>query len=170
MTDFSFIQDGNIFDTDCEAIVNPVNCVGVMGAGLAKKFALRYPKVCEDFNKYSRNIITHVENSGKPLPLHGPKIYNTWENVLDKNVIMFPTKIHWRNDSKLEYVELNLIRLGKMLRFERFKSIAIPGLGCGLGGLKWEDVKPLILQHLSESEMEKIEIYEPEPVAKKKVA
>lgn len=132
---------GDIFDQDVDALVNPVNCVGVMGAGLAKQFKIRYPNM---FNWYKKECENDQFNIGEIL------YYFSSEDK--KWIINFPTKKHWKDQSTLEYIEEGLKGLCVDLVFEKnieIDSIAIPALGCGLGGLNWNDVKKLIYEYLS---------------------
>ena len=120
---------GNLLDTEAQALVNPVNCVGVMGAGLAKQFRLRYPKNFIEYQNYCQN------GSLKPGGLF---IYKEDGKV----IINFATKNHWKNNSEYEYIENGLLNLAKELK-ENPISVAIPKLGCGLGGLDWQCVQTL---------------------------
>lgn len=148
-------KTGDLFESHCEALVNPVNCVGVMGAGLALAFsykfynsALTYKLACTlNHVKIGKMLVTAV-NGGET-----------------KYVIHFPTKEHWRNDSTLEYIELGLQDLKEQISRLKLKSIAIPHLGCGCGKLKWEDVKELIRKHLSDLEDVDIQVInQPHPI------
>jgi len=122
----------DFFSNDFDCYVNPVNCVGVMGAGLAKEFKARFPhnyRVYRDFCK-----------SGYLAP---GKILFVPEK--GKFIANFPTKVDWRDPSKLEYIQLGLAELINVLENTTVKTIAMPALGCGLGGLQRNDVFPLIL-------------------------
>lgn len=126
----------SIFETGAEALVNPVNIVGVMGAGLAKQFKIRYP---DNFKCYQ------YECFGKRMKMGHVFTYKT-DIQNPKYIINFPTKRHWKEQSKVEYISSGLFSLIKGIEDNRIQSIAIPALGCGLGGLNWNDVKPLILK------------------------
>ena len=108
-------------------LVNPVNCVGVMGAGLAKKFKLMFPENYIFYRKNYRSL-----KPGKLLIYRG-----------EKTIINFPTKTHWREKSKIEYITTGLAEVEKL---ETDEFIFIPALGCGLGGLSWDKVRPEILK------------------------
>jgi len=126
---------GNIFGSQAEAMVNPVNCVGVMGKGLALKFKQMYP---ENFKAYRRAC-----HNGEVRP---GKMYVTFpDNVPPPRIIInFPTKRRWNESSRTEDINAGLADLVLVVRSERIRSIAIPALGCGLGGLDWNTVRPLI--------------------------
>ncbi len=148
-------KTGNIFESECDCIINPVNSVGVMGAGLAQQFMSRYPTPCRDWNKIY-----------EPSLLQLPKFYagESWNS--DKDIIMFPTKIHYRNPSELDFIEKSIVRTLWLIRDHDIKSLAIPAVGAGLGGLNWNDVKELIEHHFTKEIMKDIglktlEVYEP---------
>jgi O-acetyl-ADP-ribose deacetylase (regulator of RNase III) len=125
-------KKGDIFQSGCEAIVNAVNCIGVMGAGLALAFKKKFPKMHTDYKKYC--------NEGKLRPggMH------VWENDGDpKYIINFPSKDDL-SPSKLEYIVDGLEALREVIESNNIKTIAIPALGSGLGGLDYDDVRPLL--------------------------
>ncbi|MBR5949821.1 MAG: macro domain-containing protein [Actinomycetaceae bacterium] len=142
---------GDIFESGAEALVNPVNCVGVMGKGLALQFKQRFP---ENFDHYAKMC---ARNGLRPGVLfvgdYGSNriITSSWGGLLPckgesvaRYIVNFPTKRHWRDKSLLADVEAGLGALALFVQEEGVCSIAIPPLGCGLGGLAWEDVRPLI--------------------------
>jgi len=142
----------DIFKSDCEAITNTVNCVGAMGAGLALAFKRRYPEMYKEY--------VEVCNKGelRPGKLH------IWENPNSppKYIINFPTKDDFRKDSEMSYIIEGLVTLKDEIKARGIKSIAVPSLGCGYGGLLYEDVKPLLEQFAKNlPENIKIVIYEP---------
>ena len=128
----------NIFESKSMALVNTVNCVGIMGAGLAKEFKLRFPEMFKDYVKKCN------ENKIKIGKLDIYKINDR------KIIINFPTKDHWKYPSKLEYIEKGLNDFVKNYKSWNIKSIAFPQLGCGKGGLKWNDVKYLMEKYLTD--------------------
>ena len=130
----------DIFSTDCAAIVNPVNCVGVMGAGLALAFKRRYPT---HFASYRRAC---AAGSLRPGTVH---IDDLGEGSVPRFLVALPTKRHWRQPSRLADVERSLVALSLQLSVRRIASVAIPKLGCGLGGLPWPDVHSAISTALS---------------------
>ncbi|BCO56066.1 hypothetical protein MINTM005_13100 [Mycobacterium intracellulare] len=140
----------NILDSDCEAIINTVNCVGVMGKGLALQFKQRYPYMFLDYKDACA--------AGR-VELGRIHVYE--DHATGKLIINFPTKQHWRNDSRIEYIEWGLKNLRRYLKAGGIKSIAIPPLGCGLGGLDWDDVERLLREHLHDLPV-RVMIYPPD--------
>jgi len=141
---------GNILDRTRfwpDALINPVNCVGVMGKGLALQFKRKFPDV---FEKYKRACIRGEIKLGEVLAIPDSGCF----------VINFPTKHHWRDKSKIEKIELGLEDLVRKIQELEIKSISIPALGCGEGGLDWDEVKPLIVNKLSPLNI-KVMIFEP---------
>jgi O-acetyl-ADP-ribose deacetylase (regulator of RNase III) len=141
------IYNESIFDSPAQALVNPVNCVGIMGKGLAKQFLKKMPVACNDYFTAC--------NNGNMKP----------GNVLvvgrdTKFVIHFPTKRHWKDNSRLKDIISGLKSLHSNIEFFNIKSIAIPPLGCGLGCLNWEIVKTLIIESLEDLKCE-IFLYNP---------
>jgi O-acetyl-ADP-ribose deacetylase (regulator of RNase III) len=134
------ILEGNIFESKCEVIVNPTNSIGIMGAGLAKAFRTRYPDVCEHYNCYSNSFQMNYR-SNKIMP---PIYYESGFNKNDKAVLMFATKIHWKNPSEYKFISNGLDETKSILIKYGSPSIAFPALGCGLGGLKFQHVLSLI--------------------------
>ncbi len=145
---------GNLFNDfeKVEAIINTVNCVGVMGKGVAKEFANRFPNLLREYK---------LKCSTKELDIGRNYVYEIPNYNKTKYIVNFPTKKHWRNDSKLEYIEKGLNDLVKVIKDFEIKSIVMPALGCGNGKLDWEVVKPLIVNKLSNLIDVEIIIYEP---------
>lgn len=144
---------GDFFDFDADIRINTVNCVGVMGAGVALAFKNKYPEM---FKEYVRQCKEKEITPGKP---------SVWkqEDMFSKGIeiINFPTKNHWRNPSEYEYIEEGLIWLSNYLKNKEGLTITLPALGCGHGGLDWERVKLLILKYLEETS-NRILVFEPE--------
>ena len=140
---------GNILEAKTEVITNAVNCVGVMGAGLAKQFKDKYPEMFKDYREACRYKELF------PGQIHVYKIHSTSPPFY---IFNFPTKKDWRNPSKIEYIEKGLNTMRKVLSTTNIKSISIPKLGCGLGGLKWSDVNLLIKKYLVDLNIE-IRVY-----------
>lgn len=147
----------NIFDSDCDALVNPVNCVGVMGAGLAKQFKERFPDM---YKAYEGRCRFNVVKIGQ-MDIH-PQSVRRSENgiIIDGWIINFPTKQHWREPSRLVYIVNGLASLRRCIPEWWIRSIAIPPLGCGLGGLSWNDVQPLIHEALGDLGV-RVDVYPP---------
>src|SRR5271157_2289289 len=126
---------GNLLAADVDALVNTVNTEGVMGKGLALQFKKAFP---ENFASYERAC-----EAGEVVP---GRMHIVPRLTSPRFIINFPTKKLWRNPSKLEYVRDGLRDLVLHVQRLDIKSIAIPPLGCGNGGLNWAEVKPLIVQ------------------------
>lgn len=145
---------GDIFESPARVLVNPVNCVGVMGKGLALEFKKRYPT---EFNVY-KDLCQNEEIEP------GDCIILTNEDTAaadQKLILAAATKGHWKNKTELEYVEqiLDNIQIVGILTPGRLRSIAIPKLGCGCGGLDWEtQVRPLVVEYLSSKDI-RMDIY-----------
>ncbi len=127
---------GNIVKADAEALVNTVNCVGIMGKGIALQFKKAFPEAY--FKDY--------QDACKRGDLQPGKI-QVWETgtlLNPKYIINFPTKKHWKGSSKYEYIESGLQALVDVIKERNIRSIAIPPLGSGLGGLQWTRVREMI--------------------------
>ena len=135
------IEGGNIFESECIALVNPVNCVGVCGSGLALEFKHRFPKNYQ----YYKNECKFGRLRPGTMFLTGLHLFPEGDESDTHIIINFPTKDHWKNPSKLEYIKEGLLDLSNYVFFKGTASIAFPLLGCGLGGLKRKDVERLIL-------------------------
>lgn len=130
--------NGNMFNYDTEARVNTVNCVGVMGAGIALAFKNRYPAMFVEYQKACR------AKQVLPGTLH------VWHSPQGECVINFPTKRHWKESSRYEDITAGLLALRNYLLVNDVKSIALPALGCGHGGLDWAKVSQMISEHLGD--------------------
>lgn len=126
---------GNLLKANAEALVNTVNCVGVMGKGIALQFKQAFP---ENFRVYE-----HACQTGEVLPGR-MLVFETGQMLSPKYIINFPTKRHWRGDSRLEDIDAGLAALVVEVQKLGIRSIAIPPLGCGNGGLDWTLVRPRI--------------------------
>jgi O-acetyl-ADP-ribose deacetylase (regulator of RNase III) len=143
---------GNLLEADAEALVNTVNEVGVMGKGIALLFRDQFPENTRVYESAAQHDDVHI---GKMLvvptgALFGPK----W-------IFNFPTKRHWRNPSRLEWIRAGLRDLVRVIRALDIKSIAVPPLGCGNGGLEWQHVKRLIEAAASDVPDVDFLVYEP---------
>ena len=151
------IVSGNLLDSSASALVNPVNTVGVMGKGIALQFKEAFP---HNYEAYRIACKDKTLNIGDILV---EKDFNTAYG--EKLIINFPTKQHWKQPSKYEYIESGLKSLVKYITENKIISIAIPPLGCGNGGLDWNIVKPMIETHLLVLNTE-IYLYEPNDLVK----
>ncbi len=124
---------GNLFESKVQTLVNTVNCVGIMGKGIAQEFKKRYPEMFKDYN----DRCTKGE-----VQLGKPYIFKSLYN--DRIIINFPTKKHWRSVSKVEDIYNGLEYLTMKYKDWGVTSIALPPLGCGNGGLEWDIVGPLL--------------------------
>lgn len=122
---------GNLLDADTEAIVNTVNTVGVMGKGIALQFKKAFP---ENFRIYAKACSNKELAPGKML------VVENRELTSPRYIINFPTKRHWRGKSKMEDIDAGLRALVVEVKKRRIRSIALPPLGCGNGGLRWSEV------------------------------
>jgi O-acetyl-ADP-ribose deacetylase (regulator of RNase III) len=144
---------GNLLDASVEALVNTVNCVGVMGKGIALQFRQAYP----DNYKVYRAACEHGEvHPGQML------VYDRGQLINPRYIINFPTKVHWKEKSRLEYIEDGLKALVQEIQTRKIKSVAIPPLGAGNGGLDWKKVKPLIEAAFSKLPEVKVLLFEPQ--------
>ena len=134
-----------------EALVNTVNTVGVMGKGIALQFKVKYP---ENFREYASAVKRDEVRVGSMLVV---KL-----NRLDqlRYIINFPTKQHWKSPSRLVFITEGLSDLRRILIELDVKSVALPPLGCGNGGLDWNTVKTLIERELADLDID-IQVYEP---------
>ncbi len=126
---------GNLLEADAEALVNAVNTVGVMGKGLALQFREAFP---ENFTAYQRECKAGRMEPGRVFIFESPT------SPGPRYLINFPTKRHWRNPSRYEDIEAGLVDLVAQVKRRGIRSLAVPPLGCGLGGLDWERVRPMI--------------------------
>lgn len=153
-------ETGDIFDSGSEILVNTVNCVGVMGKGLALSFAKQFPSMVPDYRKAC------VQGDLKIGKCHIWDVPNICRGSLEYNyfnlkyIVNFPTKNHWRYESRKEYIALGLVSLADDLECLALnqkrsdiknsfpRTIAFPALGCNLGGLDWNDTRSLIIDVL----------------------
>lgn len=150
-------KQGNLFESHDEAIVNAVNCVGVMGKGIALQYKILFP---ENYLEYKECCSLKKIVPGKMF-VYEYNISDLFDEKKPKFVINFPTKNHWRSKSKFEFVEEGLNDLISVIKTKNIKSISIPAIGCGNGGLKWSDVREVIEKKLSILEDITINVYEP---------
>jgi len=144
-------KTGNLLEASAEALVNTVNTVGVMGKGIALQFKTAFP---ENFKAYSDAVKKDLVQLGKVLVVP----VNSISQV--KYIINFPTKAHWRFPSQLPWIEAGLKDLKESIIKYSIQSIALPPLGCGNGGLDWNQVLPLIEKELGDLDAD-IFVYQP---------
>jgi O-acetyl-ADP-ribose deacetylase (regulator of RNase III) len=123
-------RSGDILQADAEALVNTVNCVGIMGRGIALQFKNAFP---ENFKVYEAACKRGEVQPGLLL------VFETGTMTNPKVIINFPTKRHWRGKSRMEDIEAGLKALAEEVRKRQIRSIAVPPLGSGLGGLEWRE-------------------------------
>jgi O-acetyl-ADP-ribose deacetylase (regulator of RNase III) len=157
---------GDILCADAEAIVNTVNCVGVMGRGIALQFKKAFP---QNYSAYRAVCDRKALQPGKMFVFELDQLFNP------RYVINFPTKRHWRGKSRMSDIETGLKALVKEVKDRKIRSIAIPPLGSGLGGLNWLDVRRRIITAFENLEDVDVLLFEPkgapavEKMAKEKI-
>ena len=139
---------GDLFASQAQTLVNTVNCVGVMGKGVALEFKNRFPAMFEDYARRCER---------KAVRLGEPYLYRDASGVL---IVNFPTKDHWRSPSRLKDIEHGLDYFAAHAAEWGISSVAMPPLGCGNGGLEWSEVGPLIYRKLHLLPMD-VEVYAP---------
>ncbi len=149
-------KTGNILTEETDALVNTVNCVGVMGRGIALKFKKSFP---ENFKAYEAACRQGDVEPGRMF------VYRTGSLTPPRFIINFPTKRHWRGKSRLEDIRAGLSALVEEIRVRGIESVAIPPLGSGLGGLRWDHVRPLIAEAVEPLTDVRVVIFEPLPDA-----
>jgi O-acetyl-ADP-ribose deacetylase (regulator of RNase III)/uncharacterized protein YwgA len=139
---------GDLFESRAQTLVNTVNCVGVMGKGVAEQFKRRYPAMFEDYkSRTDRNAVRLGE----------PYLYRDSSGL---QIVNFPTKDHWRSPSRIADIERGLDYLATHVAEWKIASMALPPLGCGNGGLEWSEVGPLIYSKLHGLPID-VEVYAP---------
>jgi len=144
------IVSGNLFNSNAQTWVNPVNCVGVMGKGIAREFKKRFPDM---FNDYRLRCAQHQIQLGQPYLYKRTSL--PW-------ILVFPTKFHWRNPANLNAIVNGLQFLLANYKLWNVSSLAVPALGCGLGKLNWHLLQPILLNLLSSLDIP-VELYQPSP-------
>lgn len=151
-------KHGDILREDAEALINTVNCMGIMGRGIALQFKNAFP---ENFKAYAKACKQNEVQPGKMF------VFETGQLTNPRYIINFPTKRHWRSKSRIEDIESGLQALVETIRKYNIRSIAIPPLGSGLGGLDWSIVKSRIKDMLQTLDDVHITIYEPNGIQEK---
>ena len=145
-------KTGDILAEDAEAIVNTVNCVGIMGRGVALQFRKAFPG---NFKAYAEACKRGEVRPGRMF------VFETGQLTNPRYIVNFPTKRHWRGKSRIEDIEAGLNALGEEIRKHDIRSVAVPPLGSGLGGLEWRDVRRRIEETLSGFNDLRIVVFEP---------
>ncbi len=145
-------KSGDILAEDAEALVNTVNCVGIMGRGIALQFKNAFP---DNFKVYADACKREKVQPGRMF------VYETGQLTNPRYIINFPTKRHWRGKSRMEDIDSGLKALVQEIRDRNIRSIAIPPIGSGLGGLDWGDVRPRIEEALQGLNDLQVIIFEP---------
>lgn len=143
---------GDLFNSGADALVNAVNCVGVMGRGIALQFKQKYPG---NFSAYVEACKRGEVRPGS-IFVYGNKLITSPRFILN-----FPTKRHWRDNSRIDDIRLGLVDLVRVVKGTGIVSVAIPPLGSGLGGLEWRTVRPLIEEACRELDQVRVLVYEP---------
>ena len=143
---------GNLLDANTEAMVNAVNTVGVMGGGIALTFKQTFP---ENFRRYAAACRESRVKVGRIF------VTECDGSTFPKWIVNFPTKQHWRQPARMEWVIEGLEDLRHFIQAKRIRSIAIPALGCGLGGLDWAEVRMRIEEALNDLDDVDIFVFEP---------
>lgn len=143
-----FVQ-GDLLESGAEALVNPVNCVGVMGKGLPLQFKKKFPG-------YFANYKQACDAGGVRLGR-----VTSYKGVGVEKLVSFPTKNHWKDLSNYVSVDLGLASLAELIQADNIRSVALPMLGCGEGRLAWPEVRDLIVRRLSHLTDVSIYVYGP---------
>lgn len=139
---------GDLFASRAQTLVNTVNCVGIMGKGVAEQFKLRFPLMFED---YKARCDRRLVRLGEPY---------LYKDLSGARIINFPTKNDWRSSSRIKDIEVGLDYLASHIAEWKVTSLALPPLGCGNGGLEWIEVGPLIYRKLHDLPID-VEVYAP---------
>ena len=143
---------GDMFTEDVEALVNSVNCVGVMGRGIALQFKNLFP---ENFKAYAEACKSEEVRPGRMF------VYQSGKMTNPRYIINFPTKRHWRGKSRMEDIESGLRALAQVIAERNIRSIALPPLGSGLGGLDWPIVRSRIETAMQDIDYLRVVVFEP---------
>ena len=147
MTTITILENRNIFDSQCQTIVNTVNCVGVMGKGLALEMKKRYPDMFEKYKDFCNKGLIDVG-----------KLW-LYKHSDEKWILNFPTKKDWRNPSEYEYIEDGMIKFVETYKERGIKTVAFPMLGCSNGGLDKDIVLQIMTKYLIKCTDLFVEIY-----------
>lgn len=146
------IRHGDLLQADVDAYVSAVNTMGVIGKGIALQFKQAYPDM---FKAYQKACKSGELQTGR---MH---LFDRGGSQRPRYIINFPTKQHWRHPSKIEYIQEGLPLLVAEVKRNDIRSIALPALGCGLGGLEWNEVFPMIQAAFAELPEVRVVVYPP---------
>ena len=150
------VKRGDLLKENADALVNAVNCVGVMGRGIALQFRKAFP---ENFEFYQAACRRCELQPGRVL------IFDRGRGTNPRFLINFPTKRHWREQSQIADIEAGFKSLVEEATRLGIRSMAVPPLGCGLGGLKWSDVRPRIEKAFTSLPDVRVLLFEPHEIA-----
>lgn len=137
---------GDLFDCSSHTVTCTTNCAGAMGKGLAKEFKERVPGLYDYYlSQFPRT------NRPDPMLVNELRVFRVPDG---RQVLLFPTKLHWANPSQLSWIDENLAKVARTYRELGIGSLALPKLGCTNGGLNYEDVRPLIYRHFNDHPLE----------------
>ena len=145
-------KTGNILAEETDALVNTVDCVGMKGCGIALQFKKAFP---DNFKAYAQACKRQEVQPGRPF------VFDTGRLTNPRYIINFPTKRHWRGKSRMEDIEAGLQALREVIRDKKIRSLAVPPLGAGLGGLNWNEVRLCIEEALADFGDVRIVIFQP---------
>ena len=149
------IRRGDLFESEAQTLVNAVNTAGVMGKGIAREFKMRFPDM---YREYKERCAAGEVKLGEPYLFTGDPPSHRW-------ILNFPTKGHWRERSRLSVIRDGLAYLRDHHLAWGITSLAVPALGCGAGGLAWDEAQPYLVEDLAALRIP-VELYAPwEPVA-----
>jgi O-acetyl-ADP-ribose deacetylase (regulator of RNase III) len=146
------ISRGNLLEADAEALVNTVNTEGMMGKGIALQFKKKYPEMYEGYRRACE--------IGKVIPGR-MYVFERSDGFNPRYIINFPTKRHWRSPSRMKDIEIGLAALKEEIEKRGIRSVAVPALGCGNGGLDWQEVRPAIERALKGLSNVKVSLFPP---------
>ena len=152
MTTITIIKNSNIFESQCQTLVNTINCVGVMGKGIALEMKKRYPDMFEKYKEYCNRGLIDIGSLW---------IYkHVSENEITKRILNFPTKKHWKDKSEYSFIEKGMQKFVETYKDKGITSIAFPMLGCNNGGLEKDIVLEIMVKYLVKCENIIVEIYQ----------
>ena len=152
MTTITIIKNSNIFESQCQTLVNTINCVGVMGKGIALEMKKRYPDMFEKYKEYCNRGLIDIGSLW---------IYkHVSEKEITKRILNFPTKKHWKDKSEYSFIEKGMQKFVETYKDKGITSIAFPMLGCNNGGLEKDIVLEIMVKYLVKCENIIVEIYQ----------